>query len=432
MNDTQLLEIGIQKRNKLIQTDWNELVSQYCASKFKDGEGFRCWVKRELKKIGKLNSKEVNDVLNSEAEQLKQKSTTEIHKDGSQSSDRFILMQEDDSKDSVFLMKAHGYDETKWELISARSNIWNSYSKQDGKMVMYSSKISVKPRKDELSLEYISDMFKDMSENFVRSNHEKIKFNASGKMLELNISDLHLGKIADLSTSNDTYNYEIAKSRFFQVINDVLTRTSHYKFEKILFIYSQDFFHHEGLSQSTTGGTKMESDLRWNELFKMGVQLLVDGIEMMSTVAPVETIYIASNHDRQISYYAIEYLYAWFRNNPNVSVNNEPKSRKYIEYGKNLLGFAHGHNEKKRLPFAMPLEAKEAWARTFYREFHLGHLHSEQSVTEENGIIIRHISSVTGTDQWHFDSAYIGSVKKAQSFVYDSEKGLLEIIHTVV
>jgi hypothetical protein len=433
----KLLDLGIQKKLKQTNLSWQEIAEQFSEGRFSNGEMLRCWVKSELKKSGQLKSKNNNESLigsDEEIEKIKStfNETSEIKSDGSHKSTKLLELSNEELKDPNFLLLSHGYDPKTWELFSSSSKKWHVYSKIDKIQTLYASSITARPRKDELSLEYISDMFKDMSENFVRDVHKQVKFNASGKMLELNISDLHLGKIADLSTSNDTYNYEIAKSRFFQVINDVLTRTSHYKFEKILFIYSQDFFHHEGLSQSTTGGTKMESDLRWNELFKMGVQILVEAIEMLSTIAPVETIYIASNHDRQISYYAIEYLYAWFRNNPNVSVNNDPRSRKYIEFGKNLLGFAHGHNEKKRLVFAMPTEAKEAWGRTFYREFHLGHLHSEQSVTEENGIIVRHISSVTGTDTWHFDSAYVGAVKKAQSFVYDSEKGLLEIIHTVV
>lgn len=427
----KLLEIGIQKKLKQINLSWQEIAEQFSEGRFTNGEMFRCWVKSELKKNGQLKPKVENPIEELSPED-NYKKTIEINKDGSQTSDKLVRMSEEDSKDVNYLLVAHGYDSKVWELISARSNIWNSYSKADGKMTLYSSKISVKPRTSSFSLEDIRDVFEEMSSKFERTVHEPIKYSVSGKMLELNISDLHLGKVADLSTSNDTYNYEIAKNRFFHVINDVLTRTAHYKFEKILFIYSQDFFHHEGLSSSTTGGTKMESDLRWNELFKMGVQLLVEAIDMLSRIAPTETIYIASNHDRQISYYAIEYLYAWFRNNPNVTVNNDPRSRKYIEFGKNLLGFAHGHNEKKRLVHMMPIEAKEAWGRTNWREFHLGHLHSEQSVTEENGIIVRHISSVTGTDQWHFDSGFIGSVKKAQSFVYDSEKGLIDILHTVV
>ncbi|OPH47611.1 hypothetical protein BC351_10490 [Paenibacillus ferrarius] len=424
MKDT-LLALGIKKRNKQINMSWQEIADQ-SDGLFTSGENFRCWVKEQLRKKGELKSK---GVVVEKATLPNYKETVEINKDGSHTSDKLLTMSAEQCKDVEYLLKAHGYDTKAWELVSARNNIWNVYSKVDGVQTLYSSKISVKPRKEVLSLEYIREVFDEMSSNYKLPTFNPVRYNADGKMLEVNISDLHLGKIADLSTSNDTYNHEIARNRFFHVINDVITRTSHYKFEKILFIYSQDFFHHEGLSTSTTSGTKMETDLRWNELFKMGVQMLVEAIDILSQVAPVETIYIESNHDRQISYYAIEYLYAWFRNNPNVTVDNSPLSRKYIEFGKNLIGFAHGHNEKKRLAFLMPTEAKEAWSRTEYREFHLGHLHSEQSVTEQNGIIVRHISSVTGTDTWHHSQGFVGSQKKAQSFVYDRDLGLLDVLH---
>ena len=431
LNREKLLEIGIQKRNKEIDLTWQEIANQYGGDIFNDGESFRKWVFDQVRKENAQKQLKKNN-NKTEISENSFKDSVEIKSDGSQTSNKLIRMSIEDSKDPDFLLQAHGYDKEAWELTSARSNIWNSYSKKDGIMQLYSSKISVKPKKDELTLEDVSRLFAEMGSNYQSPVHKPTRYNANGKMLEVNISDLHLGKIARQDTSNDEYNYEIAKERFLFVINDVIRKTSQHSFEKILFIYSQDFFHFDGLSQSTTKGTRMESDLRWTELFKLGVELLVEGIDLLSQVAPVKTLYIASNHDQQISYYAIEYLYAWYRNNPNVTIDNSARSRKYVEFGQNLLGFAHGHNERKRLPFLMPVEAKEAWSRTAYREFHLGHLHSEQLTTEENGIIIRHISSVAGTDTWHHDLGYVGAIKRTQSFIYDKEEGLTDIIYTSV
>lgn len=59
----------------------------------------------------------------------------------------------------------------------------------------------------------------------------------------------------------------------------------------------------------------------------------------------------------------------------------------------------------------------------------MGHFHSEK-VREEGGIIFRNLGSVTGTDAWHYEQGYVGAVKKHQSFIWDYEKGLSEILIT--
>ena len=51
---------------------------------------------------------------------------------------------------------------------------------------------------------------------------------------------------------------------------------------------------------------------------------------------------------------------------------------------------------------------------------------------EVNGVIIRNLSSFTGTDMWHRNSGYVGAIKKCQSFLWDKEKGLKNIIITTV
>jgi hypothetical protein len=84
--------------------------------------------------------------MGAEPEGMPKKTTVEINKDGWHTSSKLIRMKDEDTKNPEFLLKAHGYDPGAWELISARSNIWNAYSKQDGIMELYASKIVVKPK----------------------------------------------------------------------------------------------------------------------------------------------------------------------------------------------------------------------------------------------------------------------------------------------
>lgn len=422
----QYFDIGIKFRGGAFPGETWESLNDRHGKPFNSGEHWRCFVKRELKKQNRLPSKNEDAIPDKDNVQV------EIHKDGSQTSTRLIEMAEEEAKDVNFLLQAHGYDPKVWELTSARNNIWNVYSKVDGVQTLYSSKIVVKP-KSGISLEEIEKFFVELGKDYKCPVHKPTRYDVNGKMLELNLADLHLGKLSWTGDAGENYDYKIARDRFFYIINDVLTRTEHYKFNKILFIYSNDFYNSDNILASTTAGTQQDTDLRWQKLYSVGIEMLINAIDLLSQYAPIHTFYVGANHDRMTSYYSICHLNAWFRNNKNVFVDTGPQARKYIEFGNNLIGFTHGSYEKRnRVGKLMPIEAREAWGRTLYHEVHAAHFHSEQVVQEENGIIVRYVSSPTSTDSWHYEKGFVGAVKKVQSFIWDKELGLTDIIHSVI
>ncbi len=248
-------------------------------------------------------------------------------------------------------------------------------------------------------------------------------------MLEIDLVDAHIGKLAWYGEVGASYDYKIARKRFQEVIQDICYRCADRPIAKILFIVGSDLFTFDTIFTTTTMGTPQDSDLRWQKLFAVVVDMLVEAIDMCSVIAPVEALLVPGNHDKMTSFYAIKYLSAWYKNSDRVTVSEDIKTRKYIEWGKCLIGFSHGDKEGKRLSQVMPIEQPAAWGRTKYRELHVGHFHSEKTV-EQNGVIVRNLSSITGTDSWHFERGYVGAVPKCQSFLWDKTKGLREIWHT--
>ena len=356
------------------------------------------------------------------------KEIEEIKPDGSHISDKLVYMAESDKKDPNFLLEAHGYDSKEWKLSTAKNSLWNARSKEDGVLTLYSSRIVAKPKDGtEIDFEDIKEGIKSIMKDFKPKSYIPTRYKTDGKLLELNISDLHLNKMGYVKGEYDS---ELAEKIFFHIINDVLTRTEEFEFEKILFIWSHDFFNVDGLTGTTTAGTPQSTNMRYSDMYKKGMKMLVEGIDIIKKVAPVETVQVGANHDRLTSYTMSEVLNAWFRDDENVTIDNDPLSRKYKRFGKCLIGFSHGDKEKRKLGKLMPMEVREDWGETYYSEIHAGHLHSEQAVKEENGVIVRHLSSPSGTDNWHFESGWIGSIPKAQSFIWDKELGLTDIIHT--
>ena len=84
----------------------------------------------------------------------------------------------------------------------------------------------------------------------------------------------------------------------------------------------------------------------------------------------------------------------------------------------------------------MATEQKAAWGRTTFHEWHLGHFHKKrninyavfdkaQTLNEELGVIVRYLSSLTGTEEWHNKKGYVGTQKAGEAFIWNDTTGML-------
>jgi len=362
--------------------------------------------------------------LQGEADELPSKATVEINKDGTQSSSKLVRMRDEDTKNAEFLLRVHGYDIGFWELVSARSNIWNAYSKQDGIMELYSSKITVKPRKNGLDYKEIAQNFEKFAQNYTPKEVIPHQFEYGAECLVPCLFDVHFSKLADEDETGNKYNLEIARERVLASIDSYIHKLRNRKFEKIIFVIGNDYFNSEP-SGSTIYGTKQDNDARYSKMFNKGVETLIEAIDKLSAISKVEVVLVQGNHAGYTEFYAACVLDAWYRNSTTVEVDSMPQTRKYRRFGKNLLGFAHGDSEKDRIFGLMQFEAAEDWGVTKTREWLLGHYHSEGTI-EKNGVVVRRIPSLAGNDAWHMKSGFSTSRKRSMAFIYDKEQGLIE------
>lgn len=352
--------------------------------------------------------------------------------DGTTTFDGIVALQEGEEITPESIMKAHNLDCRVWDVISYKNNYYQQQAKGGKILILYQSKIVVKPKKDgEISIEMLKEHFNKLQKTYIHDKQIVFENRKSKKMLEINISDLHFAKLSWAPECGENYDYKIAEKNFMKIVDTECERLSTGEYEKVLFVWTNDFFNSDNPSNTTTGGTPQSTDLRWQKMFLKGVEMLVTAIEKFQRYAPVKTFYIASNHCRTVEFYAINYLYAWFKDNDRVDIDINCKSRYYYQYGINLIGFSHSYYEKKQnLQGLMSIEVPEMWADTKYREYHLAHLHSEQT-EEKGGIVFRWLPSVTGTDQWHYDSGFIGAFKRSYSFAWNYERGLesIQVVH---
>ena len=375
----------------------------------------------------------VNNIISTVDETHPLTRSIEYKQDGSAIFERIICLRDLTGVTPEQVLEAHGMDPDAWEIISHRSNFYQQQKKGGKILNLYQSKISVKPVSQGLTLDMVTEHFEKLQSNFVK--HTVRKPNPDARYLyEINIADLHLGRFSTEAETGDFLNTDLAEKRFFEIIDAECEKIAKLdgKVEKILFVWTNDFFNSDGISNATTGGTPQDTEIKWQELYLRGVEMLAKAIDILSDYAPVKTFYIASNHSRQVDWYAICYLSAFFRKCPDVEIDLTPSPRYYERYGVNLIGFAHSYYEKKQnLPHLMQIERAKDWGDTKYREYHLAHYHSEK-VEEKGGVIFRWLPSITGADTWSTECGYVGAVKRSYSFVYDKEKGLIQINSTIV
>jgi hypothetical protein len=249
-------------------------------------------------------------------------------------------------------------------------------------------------------------------------------------LLEIAVQDLHIGKLAWMEETGNDYDTKIAVDAGEAAITDLLDQARAYPLERILFLLGNDFFHYDNLAGTTTAGTAQDRDSRFAKMFLAGQRLATSSIERLAEVAPVEVMVIPGNHARIAEWNLGQVVDAWFRNDKRVTVHNSPSPRKYYDYGQTLLGFCHGDTEPhSKLPTIMPVEEPRRWSKTRYREWHLGHMHTSKRIDSKpvdgvNGVRVRILQSLSGTDKWHKDQGYVGEPGCAEAFVWNYERGL--------
>jgi hypothetical protein len=163
--------------------------------------------------------------------------------------------------------------------------------------------------------------------------------------------------------------------------------------------------------------------------------LAIAMVQRLRQVAPVKIYQIPGNHSRQADFTMALMLDAYFHNTPDVVVDCSSSPYKFHQFGKNLIGFEHGHSVKSiRLAALMASECPEAWATTRYREWHLGDQHRKGTgpIFEEQGVSIEYVPGLTAPNSWHRLKGFNHQKRGAMAFVWDHKAGqIARILHNI-
>lgn len=245
-------------------------------------------------------------------------------------------------------------------------------------------------------------------------------------LLEISIPDLHFGKLAWADeTGWENYDLKIAEECYRKALAALLDRTKQYSYKKICFVVGNDLLHSDNPQGTTTKGTHVSCDGRFQKTFRKVRSLICESIEQLRGISPVHVVIVPGNHDQLAAWHLGDSLESYFHKTASVTIDNEPRLRKYIQFGRVMLMFTHGDKGKREdYPLVMATEEPEMFGSTFWREAHTGHRHHTK-LDEKHGVRVRILPALCSADDWHSENQFIGNIRSAEAYMWHSQEGLL-------
>jgi hypothetical protein len=314
-------------------------------------------------------------------------------------------------------------DLTEWQVVKKSVNVW------DGK---YQVKAELTRRKDEKTIRSLIETFEKQANERAPKTFNINRSTSSGEDLYvISIQDLHVGKLSHgVQTLWGDFDISIAKKYYKDAAEQLISNAPIGKIGKVLLIVGSDLIHYENQRIETSSGTKIEGDSRWHKVFDESCELIADTVESLAIQFPVEVMVVAGNHANLSEYALGAYIKAFFRNHPNVNVNNSPANRKYYGHGKTLVGFAHGNGVKKLEELGAIMVREQMDVISNYKNLYwiTGHKHTFTQMMDQRGIRIFISAALCNPDQWHSENNFTGNIQSSEGYLFSPETGLTQII----
>ena len=244
------------------------------------------------------------------------------------------------------------------------------------------------------------------------------------------VSDTHFGNYSWNETTGADWDLSIAERVVRDAAGELLAVGNTHRPARRTVAFLGDLFHYDRAERAeTSSGTLLERDGRLQKMLQVGTETLLGIVEASAETVPTDVLLVHGNHDETLSWAFHRLLLERFRHDKRITVDDRYTGRKYLSHGRNLLGFAHGHKAKKRLPQLMAIEAAQEWAACPYREYHTGHYHStaaewSRPIETIDGVLVRTAPSLCVADDWAASMGFLNARQAMETHLYAFEGGL--------
>lgn len=195
--------------------------------------------------------------------------------------------------------------------------------------------------------------------------------------------------------------------------------------EKCVIADLGDLLHSMDDKKQTKSGHSLDVDGRTHKIVKMMFSAFTRLVDMALTKHKTVEIYsVAGNHSDMAGLYLKAHLSAWYRNEPRVTVVECEKAQQYLQFGKCILGFTHGHELRpNNAGEVLVADNMDIVSETQHRYFHFGHFHHDQKDKTHTLCEVEIHCNNLPRDKWSDSQGFRGKIGEAKAITYHKEYG---------
>lgn len=269
--------------------------------------------------------------------------------------------------------------------------------------------------------DYKSD-YKPCSEKDLKISYKATESN----LLVISLADVHIDK----KDFDSVKTIEEKCKEYQNALFNILVRSfNQARIEKILFVIGNDFFNTDNIHNTTSNFTPQETTVTWDKAYEEGFKLMVTAIKRLKEFCEnLDVVLVNGNHCYSKEFYLAHALETYFKEDKNIKFDRTAKERKVYTYGNLFFGLTHGNTKMEKLPLTFATEYYQDWGRCKFKEILLGDKHTNKqtsyvSKNEFNGVQVRILPSLTGTDHWHYENQYTGNIQRGIGMLYSPTQG---------
>ncbi|MEL6061877.1 MULTISPECIES: helix-turn-helix domain-containing protein [unclassified Methylobacterium] len=240
----------------------------------------------------------------------------------------------------------------------------------------------------------------------------------------LPLADWHIGAHSWGRETGTDWDLKIAEEVIGRAVETVVERSPASDLGVVL--GGGDLMHADNQDNRTArSGNQLDVDGRYPKVFEVASRLTVRTVDaMLRRHRKVVVRILKGNHDEHCAVAIAHFLYAWYRNEPRVTVDLDPSLFWYWRHGRVMLAATHGHETKLQdLPGVMAARRAEDWGLTRFRYAHGFHIHHKRLIGFEAGAVVgeSHQAPVA-QDAWHHGAGFL-SGRSLQTITYHRSYG---------
>lgn len=237
-------------------------------------------------------------------------------------------------------------------------------------------------------------------------------------------NDWHVGMFAWAQETDSNWDLKISERVIGRGIEDAIARSPASGIAVVL--GGGDLTHADNnKNQTARSANQLDVDGRHSKVVETAGRLMARTIDAaLRNNAHVIVRILKGNHDEETAPAIAWFLYAWYRNEPRVTVDLDKSIFWHYRFGSVMLAATHGHEAKlKDLPSIMAHRRAADWGASKFRYGHGFHIHHQSKyATEGGGVVCESHQAPIPQDAWHFGAGFL-SGRSLQTITYHKDYG---------